>query len=235
MGAPGGRSGERQDSGDGSGEHAADRWSERALAAWREHDLTHALHATDRDAVRATDAPRALVLEHLAHPLASRDLFNACARLGHLLAEAGASPSLAAATLDGAVHALRDRALDESRAAARASLTEGYVSGVVDAERASARATWEYPTCAVQVRKDVMAIAAGFPTADADALAEWAARVALAVSRAGCRFAVLAGDAVARAELTQALALVGVTVRTSAEPSSWLASLFRRGAREERA
>jgi len=206
--------------------------AERALAAWREHDAAHALHGHDRAALCAADAPRALVLEHLVRPGLARDLYNACARLGRLLADAGASPSLAVTTLDGAVRALEDADVpwDLARLApARASVAEGYFASVVDGERLAARRAWEHPACAVKVGKDVVAIVAGFPADDGEALADWAARVALAVSRDGHRSAIVAGDGPAVAELTQALALVGISLATSAEPPGWLASLLKRG------
>jgi hypothetical protein len=205
--------------------------AERALAAWREHDAAHALHAHDRDAVRATDALRALVLEHLARPGPARDLYNACARLGRLLADAGASPSLAVATLDGAARALSAAgiACDPARLApARASIAEGYFAVIVEGERASARRAWDYPACSVKVAKDVVAIVAGYPADDGEALADWAARVAVAVSREGYRSAILAGSDAAKAELTQALSMVGVTLAASAESPSWFASLLKR-------
>lgn len=206
--------------------------AERALAAWREHDGAHALHGHDRAALRATDAPRALVLEHLVRPGPARDLYNACARLGRLLADAGASPSLAVSTLDGAVRAIDDAAIDWDRgrlAPARASVAEGYFAAALESERLSARRAWEYPACAVKVGKDIVAIVAGFPSDDGEALADWAARVALAVSREGHRSVILAGDKPAVAELTAALSLVGISLATSAEPPGWLASLLKRG------
>jgi len=205
--------------------------SERALAAWREHDAAHALHGHDRDAIRGTDAPRALVLEHLARPGPARDLYNACARLGRLLGDAGASPSLAVATLDGAARALSDVgiAFDPARLApARASTAEGYFAAVLEGERAAARRAWEHPACSVKVGKDVVAIVAGYPADDGEALADWAARVAVAVSREGYRSAVVAGSEAAKAELTQALSMVGVTLAASAESPGWLASLLKR-------
>lgn len=204
---------------------------ERALAAWREHDALHALHGADRDAIRSTDAPRALVLELLARPGPGRDLYNACARLGRLLADAGASPSLAVATIDGAAHALSALAIacDVDRLApARASVAEGYFAVIIEAERASARRVWEYPACAVRVTKDTVAIVAGYPADDGEALADWSARVALAVSRAGYKHAVLAGSEAAKTELGQALSMVGVELASSAEPKGWLASLLKR-------
>jgi len=204
---------------------------ERALAAWREHDAKHALHGADRDAVRTTDPPRALVLELLARPGPGRDLYNACARLGRLLADAGASPSLAVATIDGAARALEEIGIAcdaECLSPARASVAEGYFAVIVESERASARRAWEYPACAVRVTKDTVAIVAGYPADDGEALADWSARVALAVSREGYKHAVLAGSEAAKAELGQALSMVGVQLASSAEPKGWLSSLLKR-------
>lgn len=215
----------------GPHEHPSVQETERALATWHEHDAAHALHAHDRDAIRATDAPRALVLEHLARPCPGRDLYSACARLGRLLADAGASPSLAVATLDGAARALADAGIAYDPALllpARASIGEGYFAGIIEGERASARRAWEYPACSVKVGKDTVAIVAGYPADDGEALADWGARVALAVSRAGYRSAVLAGSDAAKAELTQALSMVGVTLASSAESPGWFASLLKR-------
>lgn len=205
--------------------------AERALATWREHDAAHALHDPDRDAIRGTEAARSLVLELLARPGPGRDLYNACARLGRLLADAGASPSLAVATLDGAARALAEVGLasdGERLAPARASVAEGYFAVTIEGERVAARLAWEYPACAVRVAKDTVAIAAGFPADDREALADWSARVALSVSREGFKRAVLAGPATTREELGQALSLVGVELGDASEPKGWLASLLKR-------
>ena len=191
----------------------------------------HALHNHDREAIRATDPPRALVLDLLARPGPARDLYNACARLGRLLADAGASPSLAVATVDGAARALADLgvACDPARLApARASVAEGYFAVVVEGERTAARRAWEYPGCAVRVAKDTVAIVGGYPADDGEALADWAARVALAVSRDGYRHAVLAGSDAARAELGQALSLLGIELTATTESKGWLSSLLKR-------
>src|SRR5690242_7019353 len=105
--------------------------SERVLQAWTEHDRARSIHSADRDAIRATEAARARVVELFDRP--ARDLYNACALLGRLLADAGASPSLAATTIDGLARALAETttAFDDSRIApARASVAEGYVSAV---------------------------------------------------------------------------------------------------------
>ena len=203
----------------------------RALAAWRKHDAKHALHGADREAILTADSPRALVLELLARPGPGRDLYNACARLGRLLADAGASPSLAVATIDGAAQALEELGVTcdfERLSPARASVAEGYFAVVVESERASARRAWEYPACAVRVSKDTVAIVAGYPADDGEALADWSGRVALAVSREGYKYAVLAGSEPAKAELGQALSLVGVQLAPHADSKGWLSSLLKR-------
>ena len=98
----------------------------------------------------------------------------------------------------------------------------------VEVERALARRTWEYPACAVRLAKDTVALAAGYPTEDAEALADWSARVALCVSRDGYKQAILAGPEQVRSELQQALALVGVELVTTVASKGWLSSLLKR-------
>jgi hypothetical protein len=205
--------------------------AEQALAAWREHDAAHALHEPDRNALRGVDAARALVLELMARPGHGRDLYNACARLGRLLADAGASPSLAVATVDGAVRALADAGItaDKTRLApARASVAEGYFAVAIETERAAARRAWEYPACAVRMAHDTVAIVAGYPADDGEALADWSARVALGVSKDGYKRAALSGSDAAKTELTQALSLVGIELAAATESKGWLASLLKR-------
>jgi hypothetical protein len=131
------------------------------------------------------------------------------------MAEAGASPTLAAGTIDSAIRAPTEAGVthEGSRApAARASLIEGYVGAVRDAERITCLATWEYPACVVELEDGAVAIACGYPTEDGEALAEWAARVAGRVVKAGARRAVLAGSESVKSEVASALALVGVEV-----------------------
>lgn len=205
--------------------------AERALGAWREYDGAQSIHRADRDAVRTMDAARALVLELLARAGAGRDLYNACARLGRLFADAGASPSLAVATLDGAARALADQGIAcgaERLAPARASVAEGYFAATVEGERMAGRHAWEYPACAVSVSTDTVAITAGYPADDGEALADWSARVALSVSRAGYKRAIVAGPAEAKEELVTALTLVGVELAVPSESKGWLAALLKR-------
>jgi hypothetical protein len=186
----------------------------KMLARWGDDDRARALHAADRDAVRATEPVRSLVLELLFAGL-DRDLFNACARLGMLMAEAGASPSLAAGSIDAA-----KRALDAVRApydaeridTARAAFFEGFAAAVRSAERASALVAWDYPACAVPLADGRVAIACGFPSDDREALAGWAARVTSVLLQEGVRGVVLAGSSRATTELADALQLAGITV-----------------------
>jgi hypothetical protein len=198
------------------------------LAAWREHDVTRAIHPADRDAIRATEAARALVVELFDRP--ARDLYNACALLGRLLADAGASPSLAVSTIDGLARALSDTktAYDDARIGpARASVAEGYVSAVREGERESANRTWTYPACVVQLDDETTAVAAGYPD-DGDGLQEWAARVASKLSKNGARTVIVAGNDAAKRELGEALKLVGITVADRLPQRSWLRLPWKR-------
>jgi hypothetical protein len=201
---------------------------ERILAAWREHDAARAIHPTDRDAIRATEAARALVVELFDRP--ARDLYNACALLGRLLADVGASPSLAVSTIDGLARALSDTktAFDDARISpARASVAEGYVSALREGERENANATWAYPACAVVLDDETAAIAAGYPD-DGDGLSDWAAKIASKLSKAGTRTAIVGGNERAKQELGEALKLVGIRVADRLPQRSWLRLPWKR-------
>lgn len=202
--------------------------AEPILAAWREHDVTRAIHATDRDAIRATEAARALVVELFDRP--ARDLYNACALLGRLLADAGASPSLVASTIDGLAQALVETktAFEDARIGpARASVAEGYVSAIRDVAHDHTNATWAYPACVVTLDDETAAIAAGYP-ADGDGLSDWAAKIASKLSKAGTRTAVVSGNETAKRELGEALSLVGIVVADRLPARSWLRLPWKR-------
>lgn len=188
-------------------------------ALWAEHDAQHALHDADHEVIAATEALRSLILDLLATG-ADRDLFNACARLGGLLATGSASPSLAANTLDGALHALATTGTPfaPSRVPpARASVLEGYVAGARETERVMGAARWEYPACAVPLPDGSVAIACGHPIDDAEALADWAGRVVGQLVKAKVRRVVLAGSPRARSEIASAANLVGITIAGDVE------------------
>ena len=202
--------------------------AERILAAWREHDIARAIHPADRDAIRATEAARALVVELFDRP--ARDLYNACALLGRLLADAGASPSLAVSTIDGLARAFVDTktAFDDTRIApARASVAEGYVSAVRDGEREQANRAWAHPACVVMLDETTAAVAAGYPD-DGDGLAEWAAKIASKLSKAGTKTVIVAGNESAKRELSSALELVGIAVADRLAQRSWLRLPWKR-------
>jgi hypothetical protein len=184
---------------------------------WCARDVESALPG-DRAVIDATRAARALVVERLRAGAADGDLFNACAVLGRLFADLGGSPTLAASTIDGARSVLPDLAERTARAA-RAALMEGFVAVRAETARAAAAAQWDFPACAVPLEEASVAIAAGFPGDDEDAVAAWAARVAAGAARTGYRRAVVAGNERACAALVDALELAGVKVRTTSPPA----------------
>jgi hypothetical protein len=91
---------------------------------------------------------------------------------------------------------------------------------------------WEYPACVVRLDDETVAVAAGYPTDDGEALADWAARVASKLSRERARAAVVSGTDAARRELAEALSLVGIEVRDSLRRSGWLRLPWRPRTRE---
>ena len=188
------------------------------VEAWCERDRELAFLPGDRAVIDATREPRALVVERWQVPPSHADLFHACAVLGRIVAELGGSPTLASSTIDAAREVLP--ALSEEAArAARGSLVEGFVAARAEIARTDAATRWEFPGCVVPMKDAEVAIAAGYPDDDEDALAAWAARVASSVARAGYRRAIVAGGERARALLLDALELAGVKARTTSPPA----------------
>lgn len=196
---------------------------DRLVDAWCEHDAARAFLPADRDAVEATRGVRALVCEE-ALATTGRDLLHACAHLGRMIADRGGSPSLLATTADGLVAALGSAKLDMH--GVRVALAEGYEAARQDQAREEAKRTWDPPHCLVRIDATTVAIAAGFPDDDHDALEEWAAKVAQAVLASHARTAIVSGRPPATRAATSALTLVGVTVKTEngrpAKTTSWL-------------
>lgn len=186
--------------------------------AWCARDHALAFLPSDHAAIDGTRGPRALIVERVRTNGPDADLFHACAILGRIFAELGGSPSLAAGAIDGALGVLPELDADTARAA-RAALAEGFVAARAEAAVAEAASRWEYPGCVVPLENASVAIAAGYPEDDEDALAAWAARVASHVARAGYRRAVLSGGEKACSALFDALELAGVKVRTTAPPA----------------
>jgi hypothetical protein len=199
----------------------------RAVEAWTAHDVAHAVVPVDREIVDATLAIRTHIAELILANGPERDLYNACAVLGRLIAERGGSPSLAALTIEGARLAMQEPPGAWGPSAA-AALGEGFAAGRSDMAKREAAASWEYPRCAVRLGDGMVAIAAGYPAEDAESAAGWAARVANAAVMAGARHVVVSGSDPARASLVDALTLAGVEVTSSLSPPtsegarSWL-------------
>jgi hypothetical protein len=191
------------------------------LRAWAAIDAAHAIDAGDRTAVDSTEPMRSLVVELFDAP-DPRDLYSACARLGALLAEGQASPSVAAGTIDAAVLAMMrcGRTAREDRIApARASLFEGYVGGIRDAMKAAGRATWEAPRCVVELGHGRAAVACGYPDADPERRGVWAARIAKVLVAMKTREVVLAGEAAA--DVAVAIELVGIRIMKTLPRLPW--------------
>jgi hypothetical protein len=93
---------------------------------------------------------------------------------------------------------------------ARAALAEAYALSRLETAFAESAARWEYPRCAVGLADGTVAIAAGFPDDDHDALGAWASRVAHDAAMAGVRRVVVSGSAAAEAALESALELAGI-------------------------
>ncbi len=211
--------------------------------AWCELDHARALLPVDHEIIESTRALRTLVAE-LLHDDASakqdtapaRDLFNACAMLGRMIAERGGSPTGTIATMHHAERALEptpssagpERDLREARwFSARAALAEGFAAARMEMARKDAAVSWEFPRCAVALDESTVAFAAGYPDDDGEALAAWAGRVANAAVRGGARRAIVTGREDTKRALIDALSTIGVEVLASLEKPetgrrSWL-------------
>jgi hypothetical protein len=186
------------------------------LRAWAAIDAGRAVLPADREVLEAAASLRALVIEALRSGRDEDELFDACALLGRAMAQQGASPTFASATLDGAAEATGRGGA--SLVPARAALVEGFVATLAEAARRDAARAWDYPACAVALGEAGVAIAAGYPSDDDEDVAAWAARVAKAAALSGVRRAVIAGRAAACEALLDALGLVGIEAQVSPRP-----------------
>lgn len=135
------------------------------------------------------------------------DVLYLAAALGRLLAQEGASPTLAATVLEG-LSGLPDAPV------LRATLFEAFVATSRETWSASARSAWEFPACAVDLGEGTFAVAAGLDD-DETELSEWADRVASGLLKAKAREVVLTGREPARTKLTESLGLVGIPCRSN--------------------
>jgi hypothetical protein len=221
-----------------------DASSAAMVDAWCTLDHAHALLPVDHEIIESTRALRALVVDLLRDGASSpddtapaRDLYNACAMLGRMIAERGGSPTGTIATMHHAERALKPASTDgpgqqreiaEARwFSARAALAEGFAAARTEMARKDAAGAWEYPRCAVTLDESTFAFAAGYPDDDGEALAAWAGRVANAAVLKGARRAIVTGRDDARRALIDALSTIGVEVIASFEKPetgkrSWL-------------
>jgi hypothetical protein len=201
---------------------------------WCREDHERALLPGDHEVIEATRAMRALVVAGIRGAIDARDLLHACWRLGNLVGLRGGSPTLLGSTLDGAHVAEEwpDRATGAPPArgertcpwiAMRAALCEGFASARLDMDRAEAIRAWDYPSCAVRIDDETIAVTCGLPDDDPDVRSAWADRVASAAARAGVRRAYVSGrEPVVRA-LLDSFAVVGIErVEGATESKSWL-------------
>jgi hypothetical protein len=157
----------------------------------------------DERAVAATEALRSGLDDARAEGLSTTERTNLAAAMGRVLAECGATPTLAATLLE-------DEAL-------RAALCETYTRAREEL-RAEVDATrWELPGCAVRLGPDRFAVCANPPHED-DAAVAWADRTAAGLVKLGARVVVLSGAGAPRKHLEDALARVGA--RVEPEPSA---------------
>jgi hypothetical protein len=200
---------------------------ERHVDGWCKRDHARALLPVDHEIVDSTRSARALIVERILAQATDKDLFHACAVLGRLIAERGGSPTLASCTVDGVQGALGE--IKAPWGNVRAALAEGFAGARMELARREACVAWEYPRCAVPIEEGVLAITAGYPDDDGEALAGWAARVANGAALGGVRRVIISGREDARAALVDALGVAGIEVvaPTSTAPElekarSWL-------------
>ncbi len=195
--------------------------ADAAVDDWCERDARRVFMAVDRDVIDSTRSVRAVIVEQLLTGAgASRDLLNACGVLGRIIAARSGSPTLAALSIDGAREALgpSGNAGGAWLFPARAAVAEAYAATRAEMTRAEGLGRWEYPSCAVPLHEGIVAVAAGYPEDDVDALVAWASRVASAAAMAGVRRVVVSGSAAARAALADALNMAGIELLPSYAP-----------------
>jgi hypothetical protein len=181
------------------------------VTAWSEADAACAVLPEDREAIAQSAGVRALVVDLVTSGADPDEVFDACAVLGRLVAQHRGSPTLAASMIDHAADALSARGAAWVEPA-RASLVEAFTADSVSQAVAAALQTWEFPHCTVPLGPGAIAVAAGYPCDDREALGTWAARVAQASALQGVRQATVAGPDPARCALAEAFATVGVHV-----------------------
>jgi hypothetical protein len=184
--------------------------------AWTAELASGSISEADRHAVTVSESARSLVIERLGS--AGHDSLHAWASLGRVLADAGASPTLAAHTVD----ALREVSSGSVAGvtwcrAARAALIEAYVAAKRERTELRIAEAWRFPRCVVRLDARHAAVAAHYPDDDDDAIVRWADEVAAGLAKMGIRCVHAEGSARARAALADALASVDIDLTRAGE------------------
>jgi hypothetical protein len=184
---------------------------ETLLATWCDLDRRAVVAAADPDIIVASSPLRTVIARFAMAGGTDEEIYDACASLGRFIAQRGGSPSLASATIDHAVDALGVRPAPWITGG-RAALAEGFVRARLEGVQQDALRSWDYPSCAVALSSDTIAVAAGLPSDDPEIVADWAASVAKAAALQGVRRAFVTGPDAPRAALEDAFDVVGIKI-----------------------
>lgn len=179
------------------------------VSSWAERDRASALQPADHEVVESSCSIRGLIADLARSEGRDEELFDACAVLGRLIAEAGGSATLASLTIDHACEAIGARG-PTWLAPARAAVAEGFARALIDRAQRACLASWEFPSSTVRVDDTTLAIAAYYPSDDDEVLAAWAARLANGAARNGIRRALVAGPNRSRSAVAEALGAIGI-------------------------
>jgi hypothetical protein len=182
---------------------------EASVEAWCSLDERTALLTTDREIIAASRSIRALIVAFSRSGGADEEIYDACAALGRLIAEHRGSATLASSTLDNASSVLGAREAPWLPHA-RAAVVEAFTFTLVERAKHEGFQSWDFPACAITLPDDAIAIAAGHPSNEPEDLSAWAARIAHAAALKGVRRAFIAGPALPRRAIEEALDLVGI-------------------------
>ena len=142
----------------------------------------------DTISLEASAALRARLLSALEN--ADQDAQNLASALGRVLAQAGATPTLAATILDPIVHGREGGVL-------RAALLEAFAGAREELRATEEALRWEFPGCAVSLGNGRFAVCANPPHSEDAALA-WADRTAAGLVKRRTNEVLISGEGRAR-------------------------------------
>jgi hypothetical protein len=181
------------------------------IRAWCQRDSLRAVLPVDHKIIAGSTSVRSLIVDLARSDEPEDELYDACAVLGRLIGQEGGSPTLASLTMDNACAALGADA-PTWLVPARSAVAEGFAQALIDATRSESARAWEFPACSVPLGDGAVAIAAGYPSDDDEALDAWAARVAKGAAAGGLRRVVAAGPESPLRALAEALGVMGIEV-----------------------